>query len=35
MIKLIRALEVIRPKLHNHHLRRAARAVAFDVYGVS
>jgi len=24
MVKLIRALEVIRPTLHNHHLRRAA-----------
>jgi len=35
MIKLIRALEVIRPMLHNHHLRRTARAVAFDVYRVS
>jgi len=35
MIELIRALEVIRPTLHNEHLRRAARAAAFDVYRVS
>jgi len=28
MVKLIRALEVIRPTLRNHHLRRA---VAFNV----
>ena len=35
MIKLIRALEVVRIMLQNQSLQRAVRAVAFDVYRVS